>query len=221
VFSGNVFLAVEVLGFFAELQGPTDRGGGFRSLEELLSDMASMGFEEEEVRSKVQQLVKYKMLAYDGEDFEAPTDTDLIKITPSGFIHLRSLPHFIEYISSIAIHAPMDDAAVARRIAGIWDRATHFPDLTFLFKHEVASMLLEYLIRHKNRLDAANPLFKARCREAEHLIRSISHAVNSTRKIAAGLRAKSASVAEERRAAAKERSANAPRRRMTRDKPSR
>lgn len=212
-FQGNLFLCVEILGFFAEPHAPTDRVGGFRSLEELLSDMASMGFGEDEVRSKVQQLIKYKMLAYDGEDFEAPTDTDLIKITPSGYIHLRTLPHFIEYVSSVALHAPMDDAAVARRIAGIWDRATHFPDLAFSFKHEVASMLLEYLIRHKNRLDAANPLFKARCREAENLIRSISDAVNSTRNIVAGLRAKSAAAVEGRRAAAQARRAAAPRRR--------
>ncbi len=48
----------------------------------------------------VHRLIKHKMLAYDGEDTEQPTDADLIKITPSGYIHLRSLPHFIEYLSS-------------------------------------------------------------------------------------------------------------------------
>src|SRR5262249_13577091 len=104
-FSGNLFLVAETLGFFAQsTPGGTGRIGGFWRLDELISDMASMGFEEAEVRDSVQRLIRYKMLAYDGEDAEQPTDTDLIKITPSGYIHLRSLPHFIEYLSSIALH---------------------------------------------------------------------------------------------------------------------
>ncbi len=36
-FSGNAFLTVEILGFFAGPQGPNARVGGYRSLEELLS----------------------------------------------------------------------------------------------------------------------------------------------------------------------------------------
>ncbi len=76
------------------------------------------------------------MLAYDGEDTEAPADADLIKITPSGFIHLRSLPHFIEYISSIALYLPFEDAAVAKHVAAIWERAYHYGDVAFSFKHE-------------------------------------------------------------------------------------
>ncbi len=199
-FTGNVFLTAEILGFFGEPQGPSDRVGGFRTLEELLSDMASMGFGEDEVRGKAHELIKYKLLAYDGEDIEPPADGDLIKITPSGFIHLRSLPHFIEYIASIALYMPLDDRAVAKRIADIWDRANRYADLNFSFKHEVAAMVAEYLIRHKNRLDAANPLFKERCREAERLVRSISHVVNLTSNAAANQRAKNIAAAKEKRA---------------------
>jgi hypothetical protein len=79
------------------------------------------------------------MLAYDGEDTEQPTDSDLIKITPSGFIHLRSLPHFIEYLSLVALHSPFEDQSVAKRIADIWGRCSTFTDLGFLQKHEVVS----------------------------------------------------------------------------------
>jgi hypothetical protein len=177
-FTGNIFLAVEILGFFAQPQGDSVRIGGFRSFEELLSDMAGMGFGEDEVREQVHTLVKYKMLAYDGEDTELPADGDLIKITPSGFIHLRSLPHFIEYISSAALHMPFDDHAVARRIAGVWEKTNRYPDLDFPRKHEVAEMTAEYLTRHKNRLDAQNPLFKERSREAETVVRAVSQTVS-------------------------------------------
>lgn len=111
-----------------------------------------MGFGEDEVRDATHNLIKHKLLAYDGEDTEAPVDQDLIKITPSGFIHLRSLPHFIEYLAAVALFMPFDDGAVAKRIAAIWDRANHYPDLTFSHKHEVAAMLGEYLIRHKTGL---------------------------------------------------------------------
>ena len=202
-FTGNIFLAVEILGFFRSTARPNSvRIGGFRSFEELLSDMAGMGFGEDEVREQVHTLVKYKMLAYDGEDTELPADGDLIKITPSGFIHLRSLPHFIEYISSIALYLPFEDAAVAKRVAAIWERAYHYGDVAFSFKHEIASMVADYLVRHKNRLDAANPIFKERSREAEGVVRAMSHIVNTTANIAASLRAKIAAAAKVRAAAA-------------------
>lgn len=205
-YSGNVFLMVEVLGFFAEPQGPNDRVGGYRKLQDLLSDMASMGFSEDEVRDSVQSLIVHKMLAYDGEDTAAPADADLIKITPSGFIHLRTLPSFIEYISSAALFIPFDDVAIAKRVATIWERASRYPDLNFSFKHEVVAMVSEFLIRHKNRLDAENPLFKERSREAERIVRTISHTVNLYANAAATQRVRLA-------AAAKTRKGNTPRRR--------
>ena len=200
-FSGNLFLVAETLGFFAQsTPAGTGRIGGFWRLDELISDMASMGFEEAEVRDSVQRLIRYKMLAYDGEDAEQPTDTDLIKITPSGYIHLRSLPHFIEYLSSIALHAPFGDQSVARRIAEIWGRCITYADLGFTQKYQVASELRDYLVREKRRLDAANPLFRERSREAEELVSAISATVNAVAPIADSLRAKLAAAAKSRRA---------------------
>ena len=200
-FSGNLFLVAEVLGFFAQsTHAGSDRIGGFWRLDELISDMASMGFEEAEVRDSVHRLIKHKMLAYDGEDTEQPTDADLIKITPSGFIHLRSLPHFIEYLSSVALHSPFGDQSVAQRIADIWGRCNTYPDLGLTHKHEVASEFRDYLVREKRRLDAANPLFRERSREAEDLVSAISSTVNAVAPIAASLRVKLAAAAAARRA---------------------
>jgi hypothetical protein len=91
-FTGNAFLTAEALGFFAqEGMSGSDRIPGYWRLEELLSDLSSMGFEEAELRAAVQNLVQRKMVAYDGEETDNPKDEDLIKITPSGFIHLRDL----------------------------------------------------------------------------------------------------------------------------------
>ena len=200
-FSGNLFLVAEVLGFFAQpTQAGSDRIGGFWRFDELISDMASMGFEETEVRDSVHRLIKHKMLTYDGEDTEQPTDTDHIKITPSGFIHLRSLPNFIEYLSSVALHSPFGDQSVAKRIADIWGRCNTYPDLAFTQKYQVASELRDYLIREKRRLDAANPLFKERSREAEGLVSAISSIVNVVAPIAERVRAKLAAGAAARRA---------------------
>jgi len=147
-FSGNMFLTAEILEFFVQQAQPgTERVGGYSRLEELISDMAGMGFSEDEVRDRVQNLITHKLLTYDGEDTERPTDSDLIKITPSGFIHLRSLPQFIEYISSAALHAPIADHSIARRIADIWSLAGKYSDLNFSYKHEVASTFANYLMR--------------------------------------------------------------------------
>ena len=200
-FSGNLFLGAEVLGFFAQTtEAGSARIGGFWRFDELISDMAGMGFEEAEVRESVHRLIKHKMLAYDGEDTEQPTDADHIKITPSGFIHLRSLPNFIEYLSSIALHSPFGDHSVAKRIADIWGRCNTYTDLGLTQKHQVALEFRDYLIREKRRLDAANPLFKERSREAEALVSAISSIVNAVAPIADRLRAKLAAAATARRA---------------------
>jgi hypothetical protein len=179
-FSGNIFLTAEVLGFFAQAgKSGADNIIGYWRLEELLSDLASMGFEEIEMRSCVVNLLNQKMLAYDGEGVGDPSDHDLIKITPSGFIHLRSLPYFIEYISSVALHAPVKDRSVADKIASSWAPATKYQDLTFGRKHEAAKIFSEYLGREKNRLDSANPLFRERSREAERIVVGITQIINS------------------------------------------
>jgi hypothetical protein len=184
-FSGNAFLTPEVLGFFAQEDVPgLDRVLGYWRLEELLSDLSSMGFEELEIRGAVQNALERKLLAYDGEDSNAPADDDLITITPSGFIHLRTLPHFIEYISSVALYCPIRDLPTARRIADIWRRAVRYPDLGFPQKHEVASLLANYLVREKSRLDNQNPLFHERCREAEDLVKVVTHTINVSQRIA-------------------------------------
>jgi hypothetical protein len=109
--------------------------------------------------------------SYDGEDTDDPTDNDLIKITPSGFIHLRSLPHFIEYISSVALYCPIGQGAVVNRINELWLRTRSYPDLGFTQKHEVASILADYLVSERAHLDAQNPFFRERSREAEGLVR--------------------------------------------------
>ena len=65
-FKGNIFLSAEVLGFFAQHgSSGTDKVSGYWRVEELVADLASMGFEEDEVRASVQKLIKWKLLIYD------------------------------------------------------------------------------------------------------------------------------------------------------------
>jgi hypothetical protein len=177
-FSGNLFLTPEVLGFFAqEAASGSDKIAGYWRLEELLADLMGMGFEELEIRDSVAALLKWKMLAYDGEETDSPQDSDRIKITPSGFIHLRTLPYFIEYLAAVSVLCSLRDD-VARRIADGWEIAARIPDLDFSHKHQVAEIFSDYLVREKGRLDTQNPLFRARCREAEKMVKAATHAVN-------------------------------------------
>lgn len=179
--SSDLFLTVEILGFFAQaVQSGADNVRGYWRQEELLADMAAMGFDDDEVRERVRELIEYKMLAYDGEDSEVPSDADLMKITPSGFIHLRILPHLVEYLASAALHSLLLDHSVARRIGEIWNRTSRYRDLSFSYKHQVASLLADYLVRDKTRRDNQNPLFSERSREAESMVRAVTSTVNET-----------------------------------------
>lgn len=182
-FGGNIFLAPEILGLLGEEgETGTDKLAGYWRLEEIIADLASMGFEEPEIREGVQYLFRKKLAISDGENSDTLGDSALIKITPSGFIHLRTLPHFIEYLSSVALHCSLGDQRVARRIGEIWSRASNRGDLYLINKSEVASIFSEYLVREKNRLDAQNPLFKERSRVAESLVKAITHTVNLSKR---------------------------------------
>lgn len=98
----------------------------------------------------------------------------------------------------------MRDQSVARRISVVWEAAARFPDLDYSQKHVVAKEFSEYLVREKSRLDNENPLFKARCREAERLVSAITHAVNVGEQQANAARAALVQRARERRQTAKD-----------------
>jgi hypothetical protein len=127
-FGGNIFLLSEVLGFLCqEHSAGNDRIVGYWRVEEITSDLIAMGFSDAEIRAATQNALHSKLIAYDGEHTDQLADADLVKITPSGFIHLRGLPPFIEYISSIALHTAIGDSAVASRVAQVWSRVERFP----------------------------------------------------------------------------------------------
>ena len=177
-FTGNLFLTPEILGFFAQDSASgSDKIAGYWRVEELLADLTGMGFEESEIRDGVAALLKWKMLAFDGEETDSPQDRDRIKITPSGFIHLKAMPYFIEYLSAVSVLCALRDD-VARRIADGWEVAARLPDLDYSHKHQVAEIFADYLVREKSRLDTQNPLFRGRCREAERIIKAATHAIN-------------------------------------------
>jgi len=135
-------------------------------------------------------LISRKMLAYDGEDMERPSDLDLVKLTPSGFIHLRSLPHFIEYLSSVCLHCPVRDSWIAERIADVWKGCERYPDLDFTRKHSVAELFSDYLVREKARLDSFNPLFRERCREAETIVKAVTQTINASAAVVKRIRSR-------------------------------
>jgi hypothetical protein len=109
------------------------------------------------------------------------------------------LPHFIEYIASVALHTSLNDPAVARRIGDVWALTATHSDLTFGHKHKVASMFAEYLVRTKNFLDAQNPLFKERAREAETVVKAITSTVNATAPAATAMKNRLIAAAKEKR----------------------
>ena len=92
-----------------------------------------------------------------------------------------------------------DDHAVAKRIANIWDGANRHADLNFSLKHDVASMTADYLVRHKTRLDADNPLFKERSREAERVVVAVTQIVNATANAASVMKARNIEAAKLRK----------------------
>lgn len=192
--SGNIFLMSEVLGFFAQQgEAGADKIAGYWRLNEAVADLSSMGFLNSEIAEAIQEALRLKLLTYDGEELEVPTEDDLIKITPGGFIHLRSMPYFIEYVASISLECSISDPVVVRKISEKWSMVERTGDLTFPLKFDVVEIFSEYMVREKLRLDQANPIFKARSREAENIVKALTGMVNQFRPVVDKIRARSRS----------------------------
>jgi hypothetical protein len=180
----SIFCLTELLAFFAQNGGTgagVDNIPGYWRHEEAVADLSAMGFSFEEISFSMKYCIQRKMLSFDGEDNDSLSDQDLIKIAPSGFIHLNVVIFQCEYIAAIAPHCNVSDSVLAETIFHIYSHGTNRHDLRFFEKFDIASKFVDYLVRQKKVIDMGNRMFRILSRNAEKMLADMTRMVNHLR----------------------------------------
>lgn len=103
---------------------------GFHRASEMIRDLAMLAHDAERVRTELLYLVRQGCLVAEHLRSEVIDDSDLVKITSSGVVHLQLMAN-PEYLAACAEDTWIGDDAVCRRIAArIGSSNTHFSPAT-------------------------------------------------------------------------------------------
>lgn len=129
--------------------GPTGVKG-FHQCRYLVSDLMPLGHDAERVRAEIDYLVRHGCVIAEHQKRMIESDEDLIRLAPSGFVHL-SLLSDINYLAACAEETWVEDEGLARRVA---DRIARFgPKLHYspITVSANASDFLDYLSKQQSK----------------------------------------------------------------------
>ncbi len=165
-FMGNIFhcesnwtrpsnlICIEILFWLiGKRKVPGDNGHmGYFSLQTLAREMEILGFVPEDVMKAANYLV-VKGLAEPDSLSQARIDySDCIKVTASGFIHLRILSERIEYLSSVLPTTPLNWERMRSQVFDAMSVENRTGSLTLRRRLELTRSLQVYLARQKDEL---------------------------------------------------------------------
>jgi GTPase SAR1 family protein len=107
--SGNCFLAAEILEYLAQRRKQVFAFSieGYLQVESIMEPMAGFGYAREDVLSCMSRLLERGLIVADHQKLKGLAATDYVKITASGYYHLRFLSTRWEYLSNIAFDTPL------------------------------------------------------------------------------------------------------------------
>jgi hypothetical protein len=174
----NHFLYLEILGFLHRVpkNAQNDVTASYLFSEDITSQFVSMGYEQGDLDEALQYLSSIGLLAREVGSKNGPDRTSFA-LTPAGLLHIRIMPQFVEYISSISLWARCTSVALQKEIAQFWGRPEGRRDLSFHDKAAVAKRFVDYLFEQKARADRENPFFAAQAVETDFVLELMKNAV--------------------------------------------
>ena len=148
--SPDVFVRADILEWLKahyREDGPTGVRG-FHQCNALLSDLMPLGHDAARIRAEVEYLVQHGCILTEHQRGQIESDDDLIRLSPSGFIHL-SLVSDLSYLAACAEETWVEDDSLARRVADRIARfgpKVHFSPVTMAAN---ASDFVEYLAKRE------------------------------------------------------------------------
>jgi hypothetical protein len=116
----NNFLLVEILYFLTRHRSLRGEIGlqGYFSIARIADELQLLGFTRSDIRDGCNYLVRTELVESDHMSRMEVDYQDCVKVTASGFIHLRILSERLEYLYGVLPATPILDGDVARQIAG-------------------------------------------------------------------------------------------------------
>jgi len=117
--TSNNFILLEILEFLGNRrkERTSFKIEGYRYVPEIAFHCSKLGYSKEDIFWALELLLNRGLITADHQRTSGITDQDYIKISASGYYHLRFLASRTEYLSSIPIDTYFNNQSIAQRIA--------------------------------------------------------------------------------------------------------
>lgn len=131
------FLICEVLDRLAQSRKQQGEMGieGYRHVEKLIEEMSLLGYLSEDVIWALERLLNRRLIIADHQRQQGISRNDYIKISASGFFHLRLFLERSEYLEGIAVDTWLRDKPLAEKIAVVSDLSSFSFERNFEARH--------------------------------------------------------------------------------------
>jgi hypothetical protein len=180
----NNFLIPDILFWLSENRKKQGQIGleGFFSVDHIANVLQLRGYVRDDVIKACAWLVRRHLVEADHMNYTHVDPHDCVKVTASGFIHLRVLCERIEYLYGVLCVTPLSDPMVAGRISDYVDRENRHDRLGGYQQVQCVDQFLTYLKYQHAQLYAAYPQFGGARTGATFVISQIESAIEYFRR---------------------------------------
>lgn len=171
----NNFLVADVLFWLYQhrkRQGPIGLEGYF-SVQQVADALQLRGYTQADVASACSWLLQHLLVEADHMDTRAVTSSDSIKVSASGFIHLRILCERLEYLYGVLSVTPLADQGTADKIADYIVRENNYDRISLSQMAQAVDIFLQYMKSEHAQLKATFPEFGAPLSGASFVVRQV------------------------------------------------
>lgn len=154
---------------------------GYFSGERIADELQLSGYVRKDVISACSWLLQNQLIEADHMNLTGVSLEDSVKVTASGFIHLRILCQRLEYLYGVLTVTPIFERGVADKIADFVNRENQHDRLSASQTANCVEVFLQYLKFEHARLRAAYPNFGQSRSGATYVIEQIEDALRHFR----------------------------------------
>jgi hypothetical protein len=151
---------------------------GYFSVDRIADVMQLRGYVLEDVAAACSWLVERELVEADHMNRSGVSGDDCVKVTASGFIHLRILCERIEYLYGVLSVTPIIDSGVANKIAQYLNRENQHDRISGHQMVQCVEEFLRYLKYRYSRLQAAYPEFGGERTGSAFILQQVEGAIN-------------------------------------------
>ncbi|MER9694876.1 type I restriction enzyme HsdR N-terminal domain-containing protein [Mesorhizobium sp. M0179] len=177
------FLLIEILFFLASSRKRSGQIGieGYFAVQHICELMQKRGYDTEDTAKAVNLALTWNLIDADHMGNISAILSDSVKISASGFIHLRTLVERLEYLYGILATTRVTDGKVLSTIAEATERELRLGDLSARAKLQVVEAFRGYLLKQATALaKAAGSQFDIADRNsgAAYVLRAMERAIS-------------------------------------------